>query len=238
MAPTTPTISPTMKKYDVNDYPQLTSSRTTQSAIHATTPANTEEEFPSLASASKIKKPTTVKGGTAINFAAAAKKKGTAMKSNKSTHTKKAANKRQGYSMQKLKQPVHIPWLDTGSALNSIYLKEREQAIEYEMHTEASQRIFEQRSKHEAFIDLHGLHEDEALDIIEQRLHHLKSCYDGIIYIVTGTGHHSGANGLSKKTSKLKPSVFNYLTQENYRFAETNMIGDNRGGVYAVDLSC
>lgn len=107
-----------------------------------------------------------------------------------------------------------------------------------EMHTEASQRIFEQRSKHEAFIDLHGLHEDEALDIIEQRLHHLKSCYDGIIYIVTGTGHHSGANGLSKKTSKLKPSVFNYLTQENYRFAETNMIGDNRGGVYAVDLSC
>lgn len=124
MAPTTPTISPTMKKYDVNDYPQLTSSRTTQSTIHATTPANTEEEFPSLASASKIKKPTTVKGGTAINFAAAAKKKGTAMKSNKSTHTKKAANKRQGYSMQKLKQPVHIPWLDTGSALNSIYLKE------------------------------------------------------------------------------------------------------------------
>lgn len=124
MAPTTPTISPIMKKYDLNDYPQLTSSRTTQPTIHSTTPANAEEEFPSLASTSKIKKPTTVKGGTVINFAAAAKKKGTAVKSNKSTHTEKATNKRQGYSMQKLKQPVHIPWLDTGSALNSIYMKE------------------------------------------------------------------------------------------------------------------
>jgi DNA-nicking Smr family endonuclease len=105
-----------------------------------------------------------------------------------------------------------------------------------EMHTEASQRIFEQRSQHEAFIDLHGLHEDEAIHIIQDRLLHLKSTYNGIIYIVTGTGHHSGANGLSKKQSKLKPTVYNYLKQENYRFAETNMLGDTKGGVFAVDL--
>jgi DNA-nicking Smr family endonuclease len=103
-----------------------------------------------------------------------------------------------------------------------------------EMHMEASKRIFESRSQHEAFIDLHGLHEDEALDMIEQRLHDLKQSYHGIIYIVTGTGHHSGANGISKKESKLKPSVYNYLRQENYRFAETSIVGDSRGGVFAV----
>ena len=105
-----------------------------------------------------------------------------------------------------------------------------------EMHTEASQRIFNQRSKHEAFIDLHGLHEDEALDMVEDRLQHLKTSYSGVIYIVTGTGHHSGASGLSKKQSKLKPSIQQYLKQEHYRFAETSMVGDNQGGIFAVEI--
>lgn len=135
---TTTTTTTAAKKYDVNEYPQLGSNTTTlpASLIHAATATttaaapvnNTEEEFPSLASASKIKKPQTtnmVKGGTAINFAAAAKKKGTAVNnSNKLANAKKAVNKRHGYSIQRLKQPVHIPWLDTGSALNSIYMKE------------------------------------------------------------------------------------------------------------------
>lgn len=107
-----------------------------------------------------------------------------------------------------------------------------------EMHTEASRRIFEQRSKHEAFIDLHGLHQDEAIDIIEEQLQRMRqNNYTGIVYIVTGTGHHSGASGLSKKMSKLKPYVEEYLRQENYRFAETNMVGDTKGGIFAVDLS-
>lgn len=107
-----------------------------------------------------------------------------------------------------------------------------------DMHTEASQRIFESRSQHEAFIDLHGLHQDEALNVIQQRLDNLRGkSYRGIIYIVTGTGHHSGASGLSKKTSKLKPVVEEFLKSENYRFAETNIVGDKNGGVFAVDLS-
>jgi DNA-nicking Smr family endonuclease len=106
-----------------------------------------------------------------------------------------------------------------------------------EMHTEASQRIFEQRSKNEAFIDLHGLHQDEALDIIDERLSRMRGHYEGVIYIVTGTGHHSGTAGLTKKQSKLKPCVENYLKQEYYRFAETSIVGDSKGGVFAVDLS-
>lgn len=105
------------------------------------------------------------------------------------------------------------------------------------MHTEASQRIFESRSQHEAFLDLHGLHEDEAIEMMDQRLREMKSHYSGIIYIVTGTGHHSGANGLSKRQSKLKPAVQAYLKSEHYRFAETSMVGDSKGGIFAVDLS-
>lgn len=107
-----------------------------------------------------------------------------------------------------------------------------------EMHTEASRRIFEQRNQHEAFIDLHGLHVDEALDMLEERFEKLKSNnYEGVVYIVTGTGHHSGATGLSKKQSKLKPSVEEYLREGNYVFAETSIVGDNKGGIFAVDLS-
>ncbi|KAG2238049.1 hypothetical protein INT48_002616 [Thamnidium elegans] len=269
---------PQHHQFTPGDYPQL--SNQSCKPYHSTNVKQQpeeqviEDEFPSLASASKIKKPpqSLIKGGSSINFAAAAKKKGSP-KSN--IQTKKAIRRTGYHNTQKLTQPVHIPWLDTGSALNSVYMKEREQAIEYgmlrnrffsratdyylkgdgakaklysmeakkynrlmqEMHTEASKRIFESRSQHEAFIDLHGLHEDEAIEIIDQRLKDLKAKYSGVIYIVTGTGHHSGANGLSKKQSKLKPSVYNYLKKENYRFAETNIVGDSKGGVFAVDLS-
>lgn len=102
-----------------------------------------------------------------------------------------------------------------------------------QMHTEASQRIFEERNQNEAFVDLHGLHVDEALDILHERLEKLKG-YGGIVYVVTGTGHHSGAQ--SRKGSKLKPSVEAYLRDENYRFAETSIEGDNKGGIFAIDV--
>ncbi|KAL7323467.1 hypothetical protein PS15p_211365 [Mucor circinelloides] len=266
-------------KYNQGDYPALSSTISKKARAWSTTAAAStakeQDEFPTLASAAKIKKsPTNNNSNRVINFAEAAKKKKTAP-SPKATPAKKSLLHRpHRYSHQKLMQPVRIPWLETGSSLNSVYMKEREQAIEYgmlrnrlfskateyylkgdgaraklysmeakqynrlmqEMHSEASQRIFESRSKHEAFIDLHGLHEDEAMEIVEQRLSHLKATYSGIIYIVTGTGHHSGANGLSKKQSKLKPCVYNYLKQEHYHFAETSIVGDNQGGVFAVEI--
>ncbi|KAG2198883.1 hypothetical protein INT47_010288 [Mucor saturninus] len=273
--------SPKQPQFTPTDYPQLSSTTTmakkapsSSSLVPSVKPC---DEFPSLAFASKIKKaPNAIKGGHSINFAEALKKKGSAKKGQQQAVKKVGARRGPGYSnLQKLTQPVHIPWLDTGSTLNSVYMKEREQAIEYgmlrnrffsrateyylkgdgakarlysmeakrynrmmqEMHTEASQRIFESRSQHEAFVDLHGLHEDEAIRMIEQRLGEMKSQYGGIIYIVTGTGHHSGANGLSKRQSKLKPTVQAYLKSEHYRFAETSMVGDNKGGIFAVDLS-
>ncbi|KAI8329280.1 hypothetical protein EDC96DRAFT_529519 [Choanephora cucurbitarum] len=263
--------------YDPGNYPALSSTVKSVKTQPITQPSKEEEEFPTLAAAASTKpsKQKTTQP-TAINFAEAAKKKKKqAVQSNpKSKQSMQYHAKPYKYSMQELTRPVHLPWLETGSSLNSIYMKEREKAIEYgmlrnrffskateyylkgdgaraklysmeakhynrlmqEMHTEASQRIFNQRSKHEAFIDLHGLHEDEALDIVEDRLQHLKTSYSGVIYIVTGTGHHSGASGLSKKQSKLKPSIQQYLKQEHYRFAETSMVGDNQGGIFAVEI--
>ncbi|KAI8644504.1 hypothetical protein BD408DRAFT_383708 [Parasitella parasitica] len=263
--------------YNQGDYPALSSTRSKKTPAWNTSPSNVKEqeqdEFPTLASAAKIKKSPMIKGRV-INFAEAAKKKKTAPSPKPASAKKSLLHRPHKYSHQKLTQPVHIPWLETGSSLNTIYMKEREQAIEYgmlrnrlfskateyylkgdgaraklysmeakeynrlmqEMHFEASQRIFESRSKHEAFIDLHGLHEDEAMDIVDERLAHLKATYSGIIYIVTGTGHHSGASGFSKKQSKLKPTVYNYLKQGHYHFAETSIVGDDQGGVFAVEI--
>ncbi|KAI8377359.1 hypothetical protein BD560DRAFT_325802 [Blakeslea trispora] len=261
--------------YDQGSYPALSPSIKQPKSMPSHQQQHKEEEFPTLAAASTKSLKYKVTQSATINFAEAAKKKKTATHSPKPKQTFSRYNaKPYKYSMQELTRPVHLPWLETGSSLNSVYMKEREKAIEYgmlrnrffskateyylkgdgaraklysmeakhynrlmqEMHTEASQRIFNQRSKHEAFIDLHGLHEDEALDIVEDRLQHLKSSYSGVIYIVTGTGHHSGASGLSKKQSKLKPSIQQYLKQGHYRFAETSMVGDNQGGIFAVEI--
>ncbi|KAG0170157.1 hypothetical protein DFQ28_010252 [Apophysomyces sp. BC1034] len=255
-------------QFDDNDYPELSQPRKKLVQVPVLSTPEPEDEFPSLASAAKARKPTQ----PTINFARAAKK--TAASSAKvdtkkatSTHTRAAALKR-------LTQPVQIPWLETGNSLNTRYMEERKQAIEYgmlrnrffkrateyylkgdgakakaysseakhynrlmqEMHVEASRRIFEERNQRETYIDLHGLHVDEAIDMLQEQFDQLQG-YKGVVYIVTGTGHHSGASGLSKKQSKLRPNVEIFLRQHSYRFAETSVIGDKRGGIFAVDLS-
>ncbi|KAG2224086.1 hypothetical protein INT45_004967, partial [Circinella minor] len=242
-----------------------------------------DDDFPSLAASAKMRTTTSPSTSSSdiskctkpVNFAEIAKRKAQSNSKSIGSATKKRGVPLMSESriMQRLKKPVNIPWLVTGSTLNTEYLKQREQAIQYgtlrnrffsratafylqgdgakakaysneakyynrlmqEMHTEASRRIFEQRNQHEAFIDLHGLHTDEALDMIEERLDNLKNSYQGVVYIITGTGHHSGAH--SSKNSKLKPSVDEFLREQGYRFAETNMVGDNKGGIFAVDLT-
>lgn len=137
-----PTFAATTQQPLATDYPQLTSKNSTTTIPHhhhhhvATTTAvpveiNKEEEFPSLASASKISKkntPTPVVKGGGINFAEAAKKKGLPQTKSKKivkSSSGSSSNRGGGYhDLRKLTQPVHIPWLDTGSSLNSIYMKE------------------------------------------------------------------------------------------------------------------
>jgi DNA-nicking Smr family endonuclease len=98
-----------------------------------------------------------------------------------------------------------------------------------ELHKIASQQIFEQRNKDEAYLDLHGLHVDEALGLLEHRLFSLNH---GTLYVVTGTGHHS-----SGRTGQLQPAVRQWLDQNQpYPWAETNIRGDQRGGVFSIGI--
>ena len=116
-------------KYNQGDYPALSSTISKKARAWSTTAAvstaKEQDEFPTLASAAKIKKsPTNNNSNRVINFAEAAKKKKTAP-SPKATPAKKSLLHRpHRYSHQKLMQPVRIPWLETGSSLNSVYMKE------------------------------------------------------------------------------------------------------------------
>ncbi|KAI8582375.1 hypothetical protein K450DRAFT_228664 [Umbelopsis ramanniana AG] len=98
-----------------------------------------------------------------------------------------------------------------------------------ELHRIASQQIFEQRNQNEAYLDLHGLHVEEALSLLEQRLDTL---HHGVLYVVTGTGHHS-----TGRTGQLQPAVRQWLDQHQpYPWAETHIRGDSRGGVFAIGI--
>ncbi|KAI7870617.1 hypothetical protein BDF14DRAFT_1720602, partial [Spinellus fusiger] len=247
-------------------YPRLSSF-----SIPPTQPTETRvEEFPTLQSAAKMQ-PTPPATKKPIAFSAMVRKRPTHLPPPSMSVHKTVAPRSMAH---RLRQPVKIPWFETGSVLNSQYLQQRAKAIEYgmlrnrffsratefylkghgakaraysqeakhynrlmqEMHAEASGRIFEQRNQYETFIDLHGLHVDEALGMLETRLHKLRG-YQGVVYLVTGTGHHSGTSGVTKRESKLKPSVEAYLREERYPFAEISAVGDTKGGVFAVDLS-
>lgn len=98
-----------------------------------------------------------------------------------------------------------------------------------ELHRIASQQIFEQRNQNEAYLDLHGLHVEEALSLLEQRL---GTIHHGVLYVVTGTGHHSVG-----RTGQLQPAVRQWLDHHQpYPWAETHIRGDSRGGVFAIGI--
>lgn len=81
------------------------------------------DDFPSLASAATIKKSNGPMTKT-INFAEAAKRKKPANSAAKPKSKTTLRYTPYKYSMHELTRPVHIPWLETGSSLNSVYMKE------------------------------------------------------------------------------------------------------------------
>lgn len=121
-------------KYNQGDYPALTSANSTKktrawnAAASSTTNASTvkeQDEFPTLASAAKIKKSVTHNNSNrAINFAEAAKKKKAAPSPKAAIAKRSLVHRPHKYSHQRLARPVHIPWLETGSSLNDLYMKE------------------------------------------------------------------------------------------------------------------
>lgn len=123
-SPTTPSQKQQPLRFDESEYPDLSASKKVPRNVppKETNPVTTED-FPDLATAAKIKSPPASNKKPAINFAAAAKKKGTGKVTNKQA-PKKGTPAIEPRLLQKLKQPVRIPWLETGSALNTQYLQQ------------------------------------------------------------------------------------------------------------------
>ena len=110
-------------------------------------------------------------------------------------------------------------------------------------HREAARYLYEERNKHltsnglddateELYVDLHGLHPEEAVEYLEKIL--LKhSRDDRILYAITGTGHHS-KNGKDKVGKAVKA----WLNDWKYVFREFSVPGERGGyvgGVLGID---
>jgi DNA-nicking Smr family endonuclease len=117
---------------------------------------------------------------------------------------------------------------------------QNENALMREAHREAARSLYEERNKQfadgrqkELYVDLHGLHAEEAVSYLSECLleHKLSS---RPVYAITGTGHHS-KNG----KDKVGKAVRQYLTEWRYAFREFSVPGDrnNVGGILGVDPS-
>lgn len=103
-------------------------------------------------------------------------------------------------------------------------------------HREAARELYEARNKNalagnEIYVDLHGLHPEEAVDYLEKVLvEHITSVKP--IYAITGTGHHS-KNG----KDKVGKAIRNFLNEWRYAYREFSVPGDrnNVGGILGID---
>lgn len=107
-------------------------------------------------------------------------------------------------------------------------------------HREAARLLYEERDKDSAnagelYIDLHGLHPEEAVQYLERVLleqSSSKGAGSGAVYAITGTGHHS-KNG----KDKVGKAVRSFLGEWKYAFREFSVPGDrgNIGGILGID---
>ena len=99
-------------------------------------------------------------------------------------------------------------------------------------HREAARLLYEERNSStninsELYVDLHGLHPDEAVEYLERvLLEQQKSTRP--VYAITGTGHHS-KNG----KDKVGKAVRGWLSEWKYTYKEFSVPGD-RGGVGGI----
>lgn len=103
-------------------------------------------------------------------------------------------------------------------------------------HREAARELYEERNRMksnspEIYVDLHGLHPEEAVEYLERVL--LEKAQDGrAVYAITGTGHHS-KNGKDKVGKALR----GFLNEWRYAYREFSVPGDrnNMGGILGID---
>ena len=104
-------------------------------------------------------------------------------------------------------------------------------------HREAADLLYKSRNSStgnnnsELYIDLHGLHPEEAVEYLERvLLEQQKSTRP--VYAITGTGHHS-KNG----KDKVGKAIRGWLVEWKYLFREFSVPGDrgNVGGILGID---
>ncbi|RYP56529.1 hypothetical protein DL771_011848 [Monosporascus sp. 5C6A] len=103
-------------------------------------------------------------------------------------------------------------------------------------HREAARELYEERNKNnsassEFFVDLHGLHPEEAVEYLERVL--LENSNESRpIYAITGTGHHS-KNG----KDKVGKAIRMFLNEWRYAYREFSVPGDRNsmGGILGID---
>ena len=103
-------------------------------------------------------------------------------------------------------------------------------------HREAARILYEERNKAsssnvELYVDLHGLHPEEAVEYLEKVLLEQQSSVRPV-FAITGTGHHS-KNG----KDKVGKAVRTWLIEWKYAFREFSVPGDrgNVGGILGID---
>lgn len=101
-------------------------------------------------------------------------------------------------------------------------------------HREAARVLYEERNKdgssaQEIYVDLHGLHPEEAVEYLEQVLVEQQAS-GRPVYAITGTGHHS-KNG----KDKVGKAIRGWLNEWKYAFREFSVPGDAVGGILGVD---
>lgn len=103
-------------------------------------------------------------------------------------------------------------------------------------HREAARELYEERNKgkagaSEVYVDLHGLHPEEAVEYLEKLLME-NSKESKPIYAITGSGHHS-KNG----KDKVGKAIRHFLNEWRYAYREFSVPGDrnNMGGILGID---
>ena len=112
-------------------------------------------------------------------------------------------------------------------------------------HREAARILYEDRNTSsatnnnaETYVDLHGLHPEEAIEYLEQALvkqqknHNLAiDSTSPYLYAIVGTGHHS--KGGKDKVGK---AVRQWLGEWRYAVREFSVQGDTLGGLLGIDV--
>ena len=99
-------------------------------------------------------------------------------------------------------------------------------------HREAAKVLYEERSAsedNEIYVDLHGLHPEEAVAYLEEILLDQQQQFKRPVYVITGTSHHS-KNG----KDKVSKAVRQWLAEWKYTFREFSVPSDRSGNVGSI----